>query len=163
MVQPFELLREQDIEKLIEYKKFYLVSQTYHRAEKGEKINLLVQGYTDRGLATGHLNVIRDDPYAAVIDLTKAKHKDTLLGMIKPESKYQVFWATVEEREPLETRLLKKFRRSIMYYINTKTNWRPKGKETVNTQLEVIFGELFIIMKYNDHKREIKFEELERM
>lgn len=165
MLQPFELMRPIYIERLIPMKKVYLVSQTYKRGQNplddAPKVSLLLTDYDDPGLAKIHLNALRGDKYAALIDLTKPEHKQKVLEMLSPKSAYQVYWSMVRSLEKVESDIDRNYRDNVKRFVAKRTAWQPPRDETVGTEIEVIFGEIFITLRYRKEKVRITFEELE--
>ena len=166
MFQPFELFKPQYITRLIALKKIYLVKQSYERGfdhfSDQEKTGILVTDYDDYGLAKVHLDAIKKDKYAAVMDLTKEKHGAKLKEMLAEGSPYRVYWAIVKDIEVIKKRIDLKYKDNIRRYIMQQTTWRISGSETIRPQLQVIFGELFIILKRSSQELRVKFEEIEK-
>ena len=165
MLQPFEPFKEIYLNKLPELKKRYLVSQTYIRAfdhfADEHKTNLLLTDYGDLPTAKTHLNAVRKDKYGAIIDLEYPGHRQKLIEMMAPDSPYNLFWAVVRSVKELETQIDAKYKEHMRRYIETRTNWQIGRDTTLRPSVQVIFGELFIILKYNREVRKVKFEEIE--
>src|SRR3954469_21598779 len=108
MVQPFERFKSIYIDRLIQMKKFYLVSQTYTRGfghyDEHNKTNILVTDYDDPGLAKIHFNAVLHDKFAAVIDLRNEKHKGKIMEMLEPNSTYTLYWSIVKDAKEMEQR-----------------------------------------------------------
>src|SRR5438874_2497703 len=104
MLQPFERFNASILVRLIKLERPYLVSQTCHRAQTGpeERIQLLLTEYNELGGAKLHLNAVKKDKYAAIIDLQNDKHKKKLEDMLLPDSKYRLFFAVVQSTKILE-------------------------------------------------------------
>ena len=66
----------------------YIVSQTYCRVKEMEsdpdssRINLLFSDYAERGEAKLHLNAVKTDRYAAIIDLGNPVHLKKIQDML---------------------------------------------------------------------------------
>lgn len=165
-LQPFETFCLRYLERLITLKKFFLVTQTYHRgrAVGGEqgKTNLLITDYDDKGLACTHYNAIREDRYAAVIDLRHTEHKRVLLAMLEDSSPYRLYWAVVSSTKELEGTVSHSFRDNMRRYILSHTDWRIARDTTIRPQLQLIFGELYLTLKYASQTLRVKFEEIEK-
>lgn len=153
------------MERLIPIKKVYLVSQSYKRGEnpheENPKTSLLFSDYDDPGLAKIHLNTLRGDKYAAIIDLTKSEHKQKLLEMLSPQSPYRLYWNMVRSREKVESDIDKNYRDNVRRFVSRRTDWQPSRDESVSTEVEVIFGEIMITLRYGKKRERITFEELE--
>ena len=167
MLQPFELFKPVYIDRLAELKKRYLVSQSYPRGhnhfDEEQKTNILLSDYDILGGASIHLNAVKNDKYAAILDLEKPEHKKKLTEMLAPESKYRVFWAVIKSKMELEQRINLRYKENMRRYIDTHTNWRIDRDTTIKPSVQVTFGELFIILKYASQTLRIKFEDIEKV
>src|SRR5664279_3808596 len=117
MFQPFEEMKEQYITRLINLKKFYLVTQTYNRGvdhfAEVVKDCILVTDYDDYSTAKTHLESIKADKYASIIDLTKTSHLAKFKEMLSDGSKYNIFWAIVKDMESVKKRVDLKYKDNI--------------------------------------------------
>ncbi len=165
MLQPFEPLKLIYLQKLVQLRKFLLVSQTYHRAADHftgtAKQHLLFSDYSDEGLAKIHFNAVRHDKYAAILDLRKPAHYNKIADMLTTDSQYLPFWAVVRSTADLEKRINTAYKDNMRAYIKQHTTWRIGGGETIKPALAVIFGELFITLKYAGQTLKIKFSDIE--
>jgi hypothetical protein len=165
MMQPFVLFEKRYLEKLIQLKKIYLVTQSYYRAydhfANETAIDILLTDYDKPGEAELHLNAVKKDKYASVIRLDNLSHKTKLLQMMEG-NQYRLFWSVVLSNAETKKRL-DAYHDKIRKYIKTSTNWEIKGNDAVNFEgIEVTFGELFVTLKWRTQKRRIKFEEIEK-
>jgi hypothetical protein len=167
MLQPFEAFRLIFIDKLIELKKPYLVSQTYTRAgdhfSDVAKTDLILTDYDNLGAAKIHLNAVKKDKYAALLDLTNPKHREKLIEMLSPGSTYNIYWSVVKSVKELQQQINARYKDNMRRYIERHTNWRIGRDHTIYPSVEVTFGELFIVLKYSGQVLRIKFEEIERI
>ena len=166
MLQPFEKFSSTYIDRLILLKKIYLVSQTYSRAYNHladvHKVDILITDYDDPGLAKIHLNAVKHDKYAAMIDLRKEKHKEKIKSMLEPESNYALYWSVVKDIKQMQEKLNNCYKDNMRRYIAMATNWRIGGDEHIKPFFEVTFGELFITLKRGSQTLRVKFEEIEK-
>lgn len=165
MFQPFERFKWEYINGLIKLNKIYLVTQSYKQAFdhfEEAKIDLLFSDYDDKGLAQIHYSAVKNDKYASIINLTNAKHKDKLKEMLSNESKYHVYWAIVKDIKEIKKRVDLKYKNNIRRWITVNTDWRVGADEIIKPALQVIFGDLFIILKRGSQTRRVKFEEIEK-
>ena len=165
MLQPFEILTPQFVARLIPLKKVYLVAQSYkrgldHFADK-PKLGVLVTDYDDVGLARIHLSAIKGDQFACVINLTNATHFAKIKEMLDERSPYIIYWAIVKDLDALKKMMGLKYTDNMRRYIAAKTTWRIGADESIRPQLQVIFGELFVILKRSSQEIRVKFEEIE--
>ena len=55
-----------------------------------------------------------------------------------------------------------KYKSNIKRWITANTEWRIGADEIIKPALQVVFGELFIILKRGSQTRRIKFEDIEK-
>jgi hypothetical protein len=166
MLQPFEKFRLEYVERLLTLNKPYIVTQTYIRAAcmdtADTKVSLLLSDYDDMGLAKIHYKAVINDPYAAIIQLLKWEHRQKLDEMLLPGSAYTLFWAVVKSKKALEHLVNTRYKDKMREYITTHTTWRIDRDTSVRPSVQLIFGELFIVIKYGKQVVRVKFEELEK-
>ena len=159
-------MKPQYINRLISLKKIYLVSQSYHRAAnhftRTDKVNILLTDYDDAALANIHLAAIKQDKYAAIIDLSNRKHLLKIQEMLSEDSKYNVYWSIVKDLEAVKKSVDLQYKERIHRYVLKETSWRIGGNDTISPQLQVIFGELFVILKRGSQELRVKFEDIEK-
>ncbi|MEP7278372.1 MAG: hypothetical protein ABI813_07005 [Bacteroidota bacterium] len=167
MLQPFEPMKLGYIQKLVKLKKHFLVSQTYNRYagcfSDEDKIGVLFSEYDAEGQAQIHLNAVRHDKYASIIDLRKPKHYKRIVEMMQPRSEYFAFWAVVSNTADLEKRINLTYKDNMKAYITKHTTWRIGGEETIRPAIAVIFGELFITLKYAGQTLKVAFSDIEKV
>ncbi len=163
MLQPFEKFKPFYVQRLLDLNKPYLVTQQYRRASFSgdEKINLLISDYDDPGLARIHYKAVMSDKFAAIVHLNKPAHAQKIIEMLNPDSPYQLYWAVVKSKKQLEERINIAYRDRMRDYITAHTNWRLDRNATVRPSVQMIFGELFIVIKHGKQVVRVKFEELE--
>ena len=153
------------LDRLISLKKIYLVSQTYHRGhdhfDEEQRINILLSDYENPGQANMHLNAIKNDRYAVILDLSKPAHLKKLQNMMDG-NEYQLYWSVITSSEDLKKRLDTSYKMKLRKFIDEKTSWRIPGGEKISSHFEITFGELFLILKWRTQKVRLKFEEIER-
>jgi hypothetical protein len=165
MLQPFEPFTGSILVRLIKLERPYLVTQTYHRAARStdEKINLLFTDYNELGGAKIHLNAVKKDKYAAIIDLKNDKHKKKLEEMLLLDSKYQLFFAVVHSTRELENKISILYKDRLRRYIDRETNWRMDKSRKINAYVQLTFGELFIVLKHFGQTMRVRMDEIESM
>lgn len=165
MFQPFELFRPEFINRLIRMDKLYLVSQSYDKAFdhfEETKTDILLTDYDQLGLAQIHFSAVKHDKYASIIDLTNPKHKEKLFEMMHADSGYRLFWAIVQSMDDVKKRMDLKYKDHIRRYIMKHTTWRIDANEAIRPTLQVIYGELFIILKRGNQTLRVKFDDIEK-
>ena len=165
MFQPFELFKPEYINRLIKMDKIYLVSQSYDKAfDNFEATNtdILFTDYDELGAAQIHYSAVKKDKYASIIDLTNPKHKTKILEMFHTDSGYRLFWAIVKKVDDVKKRIDLKYKDNIRRYLMKNTTWRIDASEGIRPRLQVIYGELFIILKRGNQTLRVKFEDIEK-
>lgn len=165
MFQPFELFKKEYINRLIRMDKKYLVSQTYEKAFdhfEATKTDILLTDYDQLGLAQIHFSAVKKDKYASIIDLTNPKHISRILEMLHPDSAYRLFWAIVQSVAEVKQRIDLKYKDHMRRYIMKHTTWRIDASEAIRPALQVIYGELFIILKRGNQTLRVKFDDIEK-
>jgi len=167
LLQPFEEFKPGYLSRLIQLGRRYLVSQTYIRAKEIEtdpyssRVNLLLSDYVQPGEAKLHLNAIKKDRYAAIIDLERPSHVNRVREILMEGSGYRVFFAVVRNAKELESDINKRYKEKLKEYVDKQTNWKISRDTIVKPSLQLSFGELFIILKHGSQTIRIKFEEIE--
>ena len=164
MLQPFIKFEKRCLDKLISLEKIYIVTQLYKRGynhpDDVHRTAILLTDYDNPGLAALHLNAIKDDKFAAIIHLKKPKHVDKIKEMMAGTN-YRLYWAVITSIADLQKKLDATYKGKLRKYIDEKTNWKIAADEGVKSQFEVIFGELFLVLKWRSHKVRLKFDEIE--
>ncbi|MDB5202726.1 MAG: hypothetical protein JWQ27_2135 [Ferruginibacter sp.] len=166
MLLPFEILKPEYVDQLIRLEKFYLVTQSYHRHQEvfpnDLRSGILLSDYDDIGLAKIHLNAVKADPFAALIDLRREKHLAKLMSMIDTHSGYECYWAVVRSGAQIKKQVDLTYKDQVRRYIEKNTNWRIGASAKINPHLQLVFGEIFMVLKYGNQTLRIKFEDIER-
>jgi hypothetical protein len=165
MLQPFEIFSGRYLQKLLELNRRWIVTQSYARGidpfAEHKKTPVLLTDYDDIATAKTHWNSVSHDRYGAIIDLEKPMHLGKLREMMAEDSPYILFWAVVRSVEELEERINSKYKDHMRRYIENRTHWKPGGDQSMSPSIQVIFGEIFIILKYQKEVLKVKFEEIE--
>jgi len=168
MLQPFEEFKPGYLSRLMALGRRYLVSQTYYRIRQMEQdstlrlVNLLFSDYMELGEAKLHLNAVKKDRYAAVIDLENPLHLRKMKEMLQPDSGYRMFFAVVRSAKELENLVNRKYKDKLRHYVEKQTDWRISRDAIVKPMIQLSFGELFVILKHKNQHIRIKFEEIEK-
>ncbi|MDP9040648.1 MAG: hypothetical protein M3N30_01625 [Bacteroidota bacterium] len=165
MLRPFEQFTGRILVRLMKLERPYLVTQTYHRAAPDEdgKIPLLVTEYSEPGGAKIHLNAVKADKYAAIIDLNNERHKMKLEQMLTVESPYRIFFAVVPSTKGFENQINNLYRENVKRYIDRQTNWRLNRSNEIKASVQLTFGELFIILKHLSQTIRVRLADIEAM
>ena len=166
MINIFEPFKQIYLPELVKRNRFYLVSQGYHRhlgttPTTETKPGLLMSCYEDVNMAKTHVKALTNDLFAALIDLQKTAHKAKMQELLMSDSKYQVFIAAIKNNTGVEDRVNHLYRAHMKRYIEARTNWRISADAALRPQLHLVFGELFITLKYGDKTLRVKLEDIE--
>lgn len=167
MLQPFEEFKPNYIVRLMQLGRPYLVSQTYCRVRETNsdpfsvQINLLFSDYAQLGEARLHLNAVKKDRYAAIINLANPAHQKKIRELLQAGSGYRLFFAVVRSAKELENQINHRYRGKLKDYVDRQTNWRISTDAVVKPIIQLSFGELYIILKHGSQQIRIKFEEIE--
>ena len=167
MLHIFEPFKSIYLPGLTKQNRFYLVCQSYHRhlgntATAETKPGLLISCYENADMAKTHAQALTNDPFAAVIDLHKPVHRGKMQDLLTSDSKYQVFIAVITNNTAVEDRVNRLYRAHMKRYVEARTNWRISAGTTLQPHLHLVFGELFITLKYGNKTLRVKFEEIEK-
>ncbi|MEO8415223.1 MAG: hypothetical protein ABI472_16310 [Ginsengibacter sp.] len=165
MFQPFELFKNEYINRLVKMDKKYLVSQTYDKAFdhfEETKTNILLTDYDQLGLAQIHYSAVKHDKYASIVDLNNPKHKGKIVEMLHQDSAYCLYWAIVKSMDEVKKRMDIQYKNNIRRYIMKNTTWRIDASEVIKPSLQVIYGELFIMLKRGNQTLRVKFDDIEK-
>jgi len=168
MIRPFKRFLPMYVDEFIRMDKVYLVAQTYDRhydsmKEEGKK-GILISDYDEPGLAKGHLQAVKNakDKYASIINLKNKTHYKIFQDMLNINSPYAIYWAAVESRAVLERHVNHKLKDNMKRYIDANTNWHISRDDGIKPKVSVIFGELFVTLKYRKEELRIKLEVIEK-
>jgi hypothetical protein len=168
MLQPFEEFKPVYLSRLMKLGRRYLVSQTYYRVREMEtdppcsRVNLLFSDYMELGEAKLHVNAVKKDRYAAIIDLENPVHLKKMQEMLAAGSGYRMFFAVVRSAKELENLVNRKYKDKLRHYVDKQTDWRISHDAIVKPMIQLSFGELFVILKHRNQHIRIKFEEIEQ-
>ena len=145
----------------------YLVSQTYEQGndafwEPGKE-SLLFTSYADRQQAQLHLQQVSQDRYKALIDLEKETHRQTILGMLQPGSKYVVYSALIGDLKRVEKRTSHKYKTLLLRFIRTHTSWKLQPHEMIEPRLKLIYGELYLSLERFGEHIQLTLKDLEKL
>ena len=151
---------------LREVNRRWLVSQKNIHAEEeaiGEAIPILLTDYDEIITAKTHWQAIDPrDRYRFILDLENEVHRKKVEELIMPGSGYRVYAAFIDDLEKVKRQLNEKYSASIRQYISKKTSWKIGRDESIYPNLELVFGELYVILKYASQIHRLRLSELEK-
>jgi hypothetical protein len=164
---PFEKISASLISSFRKKGKRWLVSQTMQvtvdEPMAEEKIFLLLTHYEDQGVATAHLKAVLDDKYASLIDLEKEIHRKQLDKILMHDSKYVVYSSLIRNREKAEKLASELYKEKYMRYIKQHSQSGYSPNKSLRPFIQLIFGELYVVLKYGAETLRTRLSEIEKM
>mgnify|MGYP003511993201 CR=1 FL=1 len=144
-----------------------MVVQKYERGKDmfldENKISLVATHYNNNPAAADHFKALKDTENGSLFDLENDIERQRFTEMLQPNSQFIIYTALTADKQKVKLSIDKNFKENIRRYIQKKTNWHIGGKETITPDLELIFGELFVILKYSGKQDlRVKMEEIEK-
>ncbi len=166
MFNPFERLTPELMERLCEHGEIYLVSQSYPRGldpfNDKDKTALLFSQYSNLSQANIHLSALKGDQFSALIDLEKENHRNKLIEMMSNNSNYVLFANVIKSIAEAERRLNAKYKNNVRRYVGGKTNWRIPANEHLIAELDIAFGDLFVLIKFRKQQIRTNLDAIEK-
>ena len=164
MFNPFHPLTIQLLEAFVGSGKRYFVRQRFDRArninEQGIKGYFLISHYEMLTTAQDHLGAIAYDPMRFLYDWEDGTHRERLYMAAGMPADYKIYSPVF--RPGWEAGITDRMKEKAKKYV-AELGWTPKAGETVNTNYEVQFGELFVRLSYKGRQVKVKFEEIEKL
>ena len=164
---PFEKLTHSLISSFRKKGKRWLVSQTLQLnisdPELLSKTLLLMTHYEDKGLALVHHKAVVEDKYASVIDLERDIHRRQLDNILSHDSRYLVFSALIRNREIVEKKATEMYKEKYWRFIQQHSQSGISPTKSLRPSLQLIFGELFVVLKYGAETLRTKLADIEKM
>ena len=126
-----------------------------------DKVYIFLTHYEDKGSAIIHKEALKNDKYAALLDLENEKHRQKLNSMLSPDSNYILYSSLITKPEIVEETLNKSLSQNMKRYIQRQTNWQIARDQTIHPKMELIFGELFLRIKYGSQTIKVALTEIE--
>ena len=164
---PFEKLTHALIHAFRKKGKRWLVSQTLHLTVTDPvlltKTLILTTHYDDRGMASVHHKAVIDDKFASVIDLEREIHMKQLDNILASDSKYIVFSSLIRNRERVEKQATELDKEKYWRYLQQHSKAGISPSKSLRPSLQLIFGELFVVLKYGAETLRTKLSDIEKM
>ncbi|RXK87017.1 hypothetical protein [Filimonas effusa] len=170
MFNPFLQFDPRLIQRFREANRRWLISQSYDRGNSvigaQDKTALLFSDYQDKGLAIVHLDALKakklKDRFAVLIDLEFEQHRDRIKAILQPDSGYSVFTSYTSDNKLLQKQLDNYLAKHVERYIKEATSWRISRDSRLRPTLQVIFGELFVTIKFGREQRQVRLSDIEK-
>ena len=164
---PFEKLTHALIHAFRKKGKRWLVSQTLQLTvndpELLTKTLILTTHYDDKGLAWVHHQAVMGDRYASMIDLEREIHRKQLDNILTQESKYILFSSLIRSRERVEKQATELYKEKYWRYLQQHSKAGISPSKSLRPSLQLIFGELFVVLKYGAETLRTKLSDIEKM
>ena len=164
---PFEKLTHSLISSFRKKGKRWLVSQTLKLNISDpvllSKTLILITHYEDKGLATVHHKAVLEDKYASVIDLERETHRKQIDSILSQDSKYILFSSLIRNRERVEKQATEMYKEKYWRFIQQHSQSGVSPTKSLRPSLQLIFGELFVVLKYGSETLRTKLSEIEKM
>ena len=164
---PFEKLTHSLISSFRKKGKRWLVSQTLKLNISDpvllSKTLILITHYEDKGLATVHHKAVLEDKYASVIDLERETHRKQIDSILSQDSKYILFSSLIRNRERVEKQATEMYKEKYWRFIQQHSQSGISPTKSLRPSLQLIFGELFVVLKYGSETLRTKLSEIEKM
>jgi hypothetical protein len=163
MFNPFYPFTKQLLDAFVQRDRRYFVRQSFDRGkgafDEGIKGYFLFSYYDNLTTAQDHFGAISHDPNRFLYDWENPEHRQKLETAASGLKEYKVFASVL--RPDYEKGLTDTIKKRIRGYVSSRLGWYPKGSDTLDTNFELQFGELYIRLKYGGRQAKVKFEEIE--
>lgn len=163
MINPFTLMNTKFIPAFRAKGKRYLVLQNFTLEDhlfKKDKQYVLVSHYDDKGKVLEHYTRVQDQEVAEIIDLEDEAGRKKLESMLNINSEYVLYSVLVTNPAAVE-KALNNLKYKIKKYIDDKPKWRISAQHTLTPELEMVFGELQVVMKYSGQTIKVPLKVIE--
>jgi hypothetical protein len=167
MFNPFEKMSADLLQALRSKGKRWLVSQSLDldpaEMHTMGKIPLLLTHYEEAGMAGVHLKARADDKFACLIDLDRDTHRCQLGRILQSDSKYLVYSCLIRSRQRAERIAAELYKEKYHKYILQYSKSGVSPNKSLRPSIQLIFGEIFIVLKYGSETLRTKLSEIEKM
>ena len=164
---PFEPLTPVLLASLRKKGKRWLVSQTMDLSSNNplsdSKIFLLMTHYEDQGMATVHLKAVLEDKYASLIDLEKEVHRRQLEKILSKDSRYIVYSSLITNKERAEKMASELYKEKYWKFIQQHSRAGITSNKHLRPSIQLIFGEIFVVLKYGSETMRTRLSEIEKL
>lgn len=140
------------------------VKQSYKRGiiqiGENQKEAFLLTHYDNLANALQHFDALKHDTERKVYNISIENDFKELKELINNKEGIKVFTRlTISQVNQKAQKMLDKRLRA---YIDFKTDFRPSSYTEVEFYIEVIFGEIYALLKYRSKEIKVKLEEIEK-
>lgn len=141
------------------------VQQTYDRGrnmlEQDPQPAFLLVHYNEIDKAREHFEMIKTTTGQRLYLVDNPTHWQELEALLNKPSGNRFY--TILTIEDVNQKAKKYLDKKIRYYINFRTNWRPSRGEQIAFSLDIIFGEIYVLLKYGPHQVKMPIDEFETL
>jgi len=163
MFNPFYPLTAPLLDAFVAKGKTYFVRQTFNRAKNpfDDQVKgcFLFSHYDNFTTAQDHFGAIAHDPNRFLYQWNNPEHRQRLRVAASELTEYHNYASVL--RPDYDKGLTDKVKKKIRQYVTNRLEWQLKGGDTLDTNFELQFGELFIRFKHGSRQAKVKFEEIE--
>ncbi len=163
MINPFTLMSTKFIPALRAKGKRYLVLQNFTLEDnlfKKDKKYVLISHYDDKGKSLEHYSRVQHQEIAQVIDLEDEAGRGELEGMLNINADYVLYSVLITNPETVK-KTLNNLKYKIQKYVDDKPKWRISRQHILVPDLETVFGELQVVLKYSGQAITVPLEIIE--
>jgi hypothetical protein len=160
MFNPFTAFRPDYLDGFIKKGIRAFVQQSYPRGATGDgRLAFLLSHYDDTGLAIQHLDALKHDDERKIYLLSDLEQHAALKALLNNQQVNCFARLTIAQ---LDQRLKKVIEKKLHYFIDHHTDLRPKGYDSVLFNLEIIFGEVYVLIRNGARQIKVKLAEIEK-
>jgi|SRR6185436_18692605 len=163
MYNPLCLFSERLLDAFVKANKKYFIRQGYPRGfnliDNNIKRYFLISHYGDLNQAKQHFDAIRTDGNRYLYDWDNAEDQKRLrLAVTQPDG-FKIFAAVMmpDWKARAEVVLKEKMQRFIRF----KLKWFPSKNDSVDFELSLNYGEVFVTMKLRNQQIEVSLADVE--
>ena len=161
MFNPLYPFTKEVLDATIKRGGLWFVRNTFEMVDPGLDKIFLFTHYNDQARAETHYNIINKDPHRFTYHWKDEEGRRRLeLASARPEG-YRIYSAYFYP--DYKKKITKVVKEKISRYMYAHTSWKPAGSDTVNVDLYLQFGIMYLHLKYEGEEIKIKFADIERM
>jgi len=165
-LQPYRAFEACLLPQLSKQDKFYLVSQSYSRAEHAgdhTKRPILFSPYKELYEAQRHFKMLKDK-CAAIVDIRNPNITARMQAICSGKTDIMPFIALVENMEAINRYIDQHYHQQMRSWVRiNKQWWNIREPNSLQPSFHILMGEPVIKIKWGSHDVMVKLEELESM
>ena len=138
------------------------VMQLYERGrnmlEDNPRPAYLLSHFDRLDIANQHFDALKHDSTRQLFMLGDSAQYNELQNRLRSTDAVYYTRLIIKDANQKAQKILDK---KIHAYIDYKTSWRPSRYDEVSFELDVIFGQIYVLLKFKGRDVKIKLEELE--